>query len=77
MSKAPEELKRANSGGIPAGLRIQGEISGSDDLAVDGTIEGPIRLTGCALTVGEKGKVTGDITAREVVVYGSVIGKTC
>jgi cytoskeletal protein CcmA (bactofilin family) len=74
LRKASEELKPTSSGGIPAGLCIQGQISGTEDLVVDGIVNGPIQLAGCTLTVGEKGKVTGNIAAREVVVYGSVTG---
>ena len=74
MRKASEELKPMSSGSIPAGLCIQGQISGTEDLVVDGIVNGPIRLAGCTLTVREKGKVTGNIAAREVVVYGSVSG---
>ena len=74
MSKASDELKRAQGGSIAAGLYVQGQISGNEDLVVDGIVDGPIQLAGCSLTVGEKGKVTGDIAAREVVVQGSVTG---
>jgi cytoskeletal protein CcmA (bactofilin family) len=74
LTKASDELKHSDAGSIPAGLHIQGQISGNEDLVVDGIVEGPIQLTGCTLTVGEKGKVTGDIAAREVVVQGTVAG---
>ena len=74
MSKASDELKRAQGGRIAAGLHVQGQISGNEDLVVDGIVDGPIQLAGCSLTVGEKGKVTGNIAAREVVVQGSVTG---
>lgn len=74
MKNISEESKPSKSGGIPAGLHIQGEISGTDDLVVDGTVEGPIQLTGCTLTVGHQGKITGDITAREVIIHGAVTG---
>jgi cytoskeletal protein CcmA (bactofilin family) len=74
ITKASDELKRAHGGSIPAGLHVQGQISGTEDLVVDGIVNGPIQLPGCTLTVGEKGKVTGNIAAREVVVHGSVTG---
>jgi cytoskeletal protein CcmA (bactofilin family) len=59
---------------LSAGLRVKGEISGNEDLHVDGTIEGSIQLEGRKLTVGTGAKVTADIVAGEVVVYGSVKG---
>ena len=78
MSKIHDELRRAeqfrHGDSVVAGLRIKSQISGNEDLVVEGTVEGPIQLAGCTLTVGENGKVTGDIAAREVVVHGSVMG---
>jgi cytoskeletal protein CcmA (bactofilin family) len=59
---------------VGASLRIKGEISGNEDLHVDGSIEGSIRLQERKLTVGPSGKVTADVVAREVVVYGSSKG---
>jgi cytoskeletal protein CcmA (bactofilin family) len=41
---------------------------------VDGSIEGSIQLQERKLTVGSSGKVTADVAAREVVVYGSSKG---
>lgn len=62
---------------VSAGLRIKGEVSGNEDLLVDGSIEGSIRLQDRKLTVGLGGKVTADVVARQVVVYGSSEGKVC
>ena len=59
---------------LGAGLHVKGEISGNEDLHVDGTVEGLIHLDERKLTVGAGAKVTADIIAREVVVYGSVKG---
>jgi cytoskeletal protein CcmA (bactofilin family) len=59
---------------VGASLHIKGEISGNEDLQVDGSIEGSIQLEERKLTVGASGKVTADVVAREVVVYGSVKG---
>jgi len=55
-------------------LRVKGEISGNEDLHVDGTVEGLIQLDDRKLTVGVSAKVTADVVAREIVVYGSVKG---
>jgi cytoskeletal protein CcmA (bactofilin family) len=53
---------------------MKGEISGNEDLHVDGEVEGPIRLGEGKLTVGAAAKLTAEIIAREVVVYGKVQG---
>src|SRR4029077_20172627 len=48
--------------------------TGSEDLLIDGSVEGLVQLDERKLTVGASAKVTADIIAREVVVYGTVKG---
>ena len=55
-------------------LHVKGEISGNEDLHIDGSVEGLVQLDERKLTVGASAKVTADVVAREVVVYGSVKG---
>jgi cytoskeletal protein CcmA (bactofilin family) len=55
-------------------LHVKGEISGSEDLYVDGTVEGLIQLDDRKLTVGATAKLRADIIAGEVIVSGSVKG---
>src|SRR5437870_3470613 len=55
-------------------LHVKGEISGNEDLLIDGAVEGLVQLDERKLTVGAAAKVTADIIAREVVVYGTVKG---
>jgi cytoskeletal protein CcmA (bactofilin family) len=59
---------------LGAGLHIKGEISGREDLQVDGSVEGVIRLEKGKLTVGASARIVADINATEIVVYGSVKG---
>ena len=59
---------------LGASLHVKGEITGNEDLSVDGSVEGLIQLEDRKLTVGASAKVTADIIAREVVVYGNVKG---
>jgi len=59
---------------LGSSLQVKGEISGNEDLLIDGTVEGLIQLDERKLTVGATAKVTADIIAREVVVYGNVKG---
>ena len=59
---------------LGASLQVKGEISGNEDLLIDGSVEGLITLDERKLTVGPTAKVTADIIAREVVVYGNVKG---
>jgi cytoskeletal protein CcmA (bactofilin family) len=60
---------------ISQGIRIKGEITGKEDLFVDGTLEGKLDLGNHSCTVGPNGKVKADITAREVIIRGTVDGK--
>src|SRR6267143_5306880 len=55
-------------------LHLKGEISGNEDLHIDGTVEGAVQLGEGKLTVGATANVTADIIAREVVVCGKVKG---
>ena len=53
---------------------IKGEISGDEDLQIDGKVEGPVSLRNHRLTVGRGAQLNSEINAREVVVYGEAIG---
>jgi cytoskeletal protein CcmA (bactofilin family) len=59
---------------LGASLHVKGEISGNEDLLIDGSVEGLVQLDERKLTIGASAKVTADIIAREVVVYGTVKG---
>jgi cytoskeletal protein CcmA (bactofilin family) len=62
------------TGWLGSSLRVKGDITGTEDLMIEGLVEGQIQLDGRKLTVGPAAKVTADIIARDVVVYGSVKG---
>ena len=59
---------------LGAGLHFKGEITGNEDLQIDGNIEGLVHLEDRKLVVGSSAKLTADVIAREVVVYGNVKG---
>jgi cytoskeletal protein CcmA (bactofilin family) len=59
---------------IGRSLVIKGEIKGDESIYIDGQIEGAINFNGHRVTVGRNGKVNANISAREVVVMGSVKG---
>ena len=62
------------TGWLGSSLRVKGDITGTEDLLIDGSVEGLIQLDERKLTVGAAAKVTADIIARDVVVYGNVKG---
>jgi len=59
---------------LGSSLHVKGEISGNEDLYIDGTVEGLVYLDEQKLTIGATAKLTADIVADEVIVYGSVKG---
>ena len=62
---------------VGSNLCVKGEISGNDDLYVDGTVEGLIQLEERRVRVGTTGNVTADIIAGDVIIYGKVKGNVC
>jgi cytoskeletal protein CcmA (bactofilin family) len=60
---------------IGQGIKIKGEVTGSEDLFVDGLVDGKLNLTNGSLTIGPNGNVKADVNAREVFVRGRIEGK--
>ncbi len=59
---------------IGKSLVVKGEVTGSESLYIDGRVEGTINLPGNRVTVGRNGQVAANITAREIVVQGRIVG---
>ena len=53
---------------------IKGELNGSEDLTIEGQVEGTIQLRDHILTIGPNGKIKAQIFAKQVIVLGSVNG---
>ena len=53
---------------------IKGELSGSEDLYLDGEVEGTIELSGNSLTIGPNGRIRANTHAKDIVVHGKVNG---
>lgn len=65
---------QADGAHIGKSVLIKGELSGSEDLYIDGEVEGRIELRGNNLTVGPNGRVRANIQARQAIVHGKVEG---
>jgi cytoskeletal protein CcmA (bactofilin family) len=74
MSNIGEQQKDARVATIGVSVSIKGEIKGSEDLTIDGQVEGKIDLPDHMLTIGPNATVVADINAKVVTVFGSVIG---
>jgi cytoskeletal protein CcmA (bactofilin family) len=59
---------------IGKSLKVRGEISGSEDLTIDGEVEGTVELKDNSLTIGPNGKVHANVTARSITVLGRLEG---
>ena len=68
------EVVQPSGGVVTSTLLIKGEISGREDLYIDGEVQGTIRLSDGRVTVGPHGKISADVDAREIVVRGKVSG---
>ena len=53
---------------------IRGEVKGSEDLIVDGRVEGTVLLSESRLTIGPTAKVAADLSAKDVLILGHVTG---
>jgi len=77
---APSAPRPATSTGsrssarLGAGLHIKGQLTGTEDLQIDGKVDGPISLDGHQLTVGPTAVLNSEIHAGEVIVFGKVVG---
>lgn len=75
-SEAVDESSARPAGGrniLSADVEIKGKINFTNDLVVDGKIEGEILSDG-SLTVGENARIRAEIRTRSVVIYGKVYG---
>src|SRR5271154_4694108 len=70
----PATTASSSTARLGGSLHVKGEITGNEDLHIDGSVEGLVQVEDPKLTVGASAKVTADIIAREVVVYGNVKG---
>ncbi len=73
MSKSSEQPD-ARVATVGTSISIKGQISGSEDLTVDGQVEGRIDLPEHSLTIGPNATVVADINVKFVTIFGSVIG---
>jgi cytoskeletal protein CcmA (bactofilin family) len=65
---------KSDAARIGRSVTIKGELTGAEDLFVDGEVEGSIELRSHSLTVGPNGRVRANVVARNVVIFGKVEG---
>jgi cytoskeletal protein CcmA (bactofilin family) len=70
----PTDSARSEVAHIGKSVVVKGELSGSEDLYLDGEVEGSVELRDHHLTIGPHGKVRASVNARDVVVHGELNG---
>ena len=73
-SYRPNEPGRTDVAHIGKSVIIKGELSGSEDVYLDGEVEGSIQLHDHSLTIGPNGHIRANINAKEIVIHGKVDG---
>jgi len=68
----PLESTRAAT--IGKSVVIRGDVTGSEDLTIDGRVEGQIDLRGHRLLIGPNAQIQAPVVARTVTIMGDVIG---
>ena len=71
---ARSDRQEASNVNIGKSVIIKGELSGSEDLTIEGQVDGKIELRQNVLTIGPNGRIKAQINAKAVVVQGEVIG---
>ena len=67
----PEKERIINIG---KSVHIKGELTGDEDLTIEGRVEGQIKLKDHSLVIGPHGAIHGEISAKNLMVNGSVVG---
>ena len=81
---APDETRQPNRdpgsqrgetvADIGKSIVFKGDLSGDEDLQIDGQVEGGVQLANHQLTIGETGRVQAQLYAKSVIVIGQVTG---
>jgi cytoskeletal protein CcmA (bactofilin family) len=65
---------RGESATIGPSIRIKGELSGEEDLVIEGSVEGTVHLEKNNVTIGNNGRVNADIHANTITILGELRG---
>jgi cytoskeletal protein CcmA (bactofilin family) len=76
MVSPPESRSGATGSAALIGrsVVIKGELDGSEDLTIEGQVEGKIELRDHTLTIGQNGRIKAQVFAKSVVVFGELVG---
>lgn len=72
--KESKTLSSTQSTTIGSSINIKGELSGGEDLIIQGSVEGTVKLLDNSVSVGEHGQIHADVFARNITVQGELSG---
>lgn len=72
--KKENEIPRQNLSRLGSSFSLKGELSGDEDLVIDGRFQGEIDLTNHNLVVEKQGRVEADIRAKDIIIHGELKG---
>jgi cytoskeletal protein CcmA (bactofilin family) len=74
QDRRPGEVRESPVANVGSSVFVKGELTGSEDVTVDGRLEGRIDLPDHALTIGPNAHIQADIVAKVLTVFGLVVG---
>ncbi len=72
--KARSNTDTANVGAIGASIHIKGDVTGDEDLVIQGHVDGTVNLKGHNVTISKSAKVKANIEANQIIVEGELAG---
>lgn len=70
----PTSPERRQVAWIGKAVRVEGKVISSEDLTIDGDVEGSIELGGHSLTIGSESSVKANLLAKTITISGTVTG---
>jgi len=70
----PFASPKESAAAIGASIRIKGDVTGDENLVIQGHVEGTIKVQGHNVTISKTGKVKADIEAKQIIVEGELLG---
>jgi cytoskeletal protein CcmA (bactofilin family) len=74
MANGDGQTERRMAAWVGKALLIQGKVTSTENLTIDGRVEGTIELGDHSLTIGAEASVEADLVAQSIVVSGTVKG---
>jgi len=72
--RQPADQEGSSVANIGKSISIRGDLTGNEDMVIEGQVEGKVELPNNQLTIGTNGKVKAEIHAKSVIVVGHVMG---